>query len=154
MSKLYVVSSGKYEDYYIERIFETLLEAELYCAEESDKRRNKKWEDMPEITIWETDRVNDMTKTLFRAIWFVCYDSTARGSVIVWSMGYSLLPFHLDIQKDREIDEFTTIHGISGYIPIAVSYDTGCFDDIEQVHEIIKKYVTEWEEEHKDELGV
>lgn len=146
MSKLYVVSSGRYEDYHIERIFETLLEAELYCAEESDKRRDKKWEDMPEITIWETDQMKDLTRPLFRAIWFVCDDSTARCSVIEWSMSYSLLPFHLDIQKDREIDEFTTVYGVSGYIPVSITFDTGSFEDIKQVQEIIKKYVTEWKE--------
>ena len=95
-----------------------------------------------------------MTKTLFRAIWFIYDDSTTRSTVIEWSMDYSLLPFHLDIQKDREIDEFTIIHGISGYIPIAVSYGTGRFDNIKQVQKIIKKYVTEWKEEHKNELGV
>ena len=122
MSKVYVITRGKYSDYGIERIFNTREAAEKYCAVDRDEY------DSPMIEEWDLeDGSNIICPNVYKAIWFA---GGYHG--FSFEIKYSDKPFMRDIQKDRKVKS-GCISGISGYIPIA--------KEIENNAEIIMKII-------------
>lgn len=143
---VYVVTSGDYNDYHIERVFLNLEDAEYYVAEQTDKRKNDPNADIPSIEIWNVSKM-DKKKKVYKAIFFKAFNRR----ILSWQMIYSLTPFQADIVRDRELPGSTTskkyyISGISGVIPTDITFYNDSIDDRAIVEKMIQSALTTWEE--------
>lgn len=143
---VYVVASGDYDDYHIERVFLNLEDAEYYVAEQTDKRKNDPNADVPSIEIWNVSKM-DKKKKVYKAIFF----QASNRRILSWQMIYSLTPFQVDVVRDRELPGSTTskkyyISGISGVIPTDITFYNDSIDDETIVKKMIQSALTDLEE--------
>ena len=112
--EVYVVTSGEYSDYGINRIFLDRDLAEVYCAVHHNDSPYD--EDRPQIEVWEisdeSDIKVDKIYKVYKALWFSqTIQHRPNQPIICWSMTYNTSPFELKIDENpyREL---------SGYIPV------------------------------------
>ena len=145
---VYVVTSGDYDDYHIERVFLNLEDAEYYVAEQTDKRKHDPSSDIPKIEKWTANKNNNHEK-VYKAIWFQVIGGIYGTRNLDWHMIYSLKPFHIDIEKNRKCPGSTfemTFDGITGVIPTDITFDHDNLDDEVAVNQMVQNALTTWEE--------
>lgn len=134
--EVYVVTSGEYSDYGINRIFLDRDLAEAYCA--AHHNDSPYGEDRPQIEVWEISDESDIKmNTVYKALWFSQTIPRCRPNqpIIKWKMEYNTSPFELKIDKNR-YREF------SGYIPI-----TKTITDEEEAIKIISDTIAKYKAE-------
>lgn len=91
MKKVYVVTSGDYSDYKIDRIFENLDDAEKFCAIQNDSGTS----DPCNIEFWDLTESGTFQKAeCHKAILgsFLRLKNSGYIGSITWSMGFSKEP--------------------------------------------------------------
>ena len=134
--EVYVVTSGEYSDYGINRIFLDRDLAEAYCAAHHNDSSYS--EDRPQIEVWEISDSSDIeVDTVYKALWFSQTIPPYRPNqpIISWGMEYNISPFELKIDENR-YREF------SGYIPI-----TKTITDEEEAIKIISDTIAKYKAE-------
>lgn len=112
--QVYVVTSGEYSDYGINRIFLDQDLAEAYCA--AHHNDSPYGEDRPQIEVWEISDSSDIeVDAVYKALWFSYSMSNYKSSnpIMSWEMEYNTSPFESKIDEIHDCG-----HYISGYIPV------------------------------------
>lgn len=95
MSKIYVVTSGEYSDFCIEKICATLEAAEKYCA-----TRRRSYGDPPEIQVWDVYDGSDIEcEQIYKAI--KCSISDKDSRIISCHELYGTSPYKLSVTKSE-----------------------------------------------------
>ena len=130
--EVYVITSGEYSDYRINRIFLDRDLAEAYCAVHHHD------EDRPQIEVWEISDESDIkVDTVYKALWFLQTIPRYRPNqpVIRWKMEYNTSPFELKIDEIQDIE-------LSGYIPVNKTI-IGEEEAIKIISDTVAKYKSE-----------
>lgn len=146
MKTVYMITSGDYEDYVVHRIYESIEDAEGFCAMQN--ARLSTYDDMCEIEeidlFGSEDKDQSNVVDVFKAITFTLdYASDDRCRtchLIVWNMVYSAKPFDLSIKEEQNIC------GCKGIIPVRKTYFKYTKDN-ETVKNIISNSITKWKAE-------
>lgn len=132
--EVYVVTSGEYSDYGINRIFLDQDLAEAYCA--AHHNDSPYGEDRPQIEVWEISDESDIkVDKVYKALWFSQTIYRPNQPIISWKMEYNTLPFESKIDENRYRE-------LSGYIPITKTI-TDEEEAIKIISDIIAKYKAE-----------
>ena len=134
--EVYVITSGEYSDYGINRIFLDRDLAEAYCAVHHNDSPYD--EDRPQIEVWEISDESDIkVDTVYKALQFSQTIPRYRSNqpVIRWKMEYNTSPFESKIDKIQD-------RKLSGYIPITKTI-TDEAEAIKIISDTIAKYKAE-----------
>ena len=135
--EIYVVTSGEYSDYGINRIFLDRDLAKAYCAAHHNDSPYD--EDRPQIEVWEISDESDIKvdTVAYKTLWFSQTIPRYRPNqpIIGWSMAYNTSPFELKIDENPYWE-------LSGYIPI-----TKTIADEEKAIKIISDTIAKYKAE-------
>lgn len=128
MEKVYIVTSGEYDDYYIEKVFSDRKSAELYCALLSEDVQVDERYRVKEYEIYNNK--DDDEYIIYRSAWFyLCTHPTTPR--LDYHVVYSKHP----VEKEIEVVDYC--NDVRGVIPL----DDGVYD-YDDIYDLVCK---EWD---------
>lgn len=136
MSTVYVVTSGEYSAYGINKVFGDLKSAEKYCALENSKRYS---DERCHIEFYEVNsnekNHDDLEVYKYIACRFKRYEDDGFIKVFYWTMEFSKDPVDFEIEEKWDLE---------ATIPVNKTYNMDSEKDGEIVKKIIMDYYYMW----------